>query len=296
MTAFVELLVAGLSLGTVYALIALGFAVIYKSTETVNFAHGAFLLAGGLTVAQLHAVIGFPLAVLCGIAVSAVLALLVERVFVRPLRRASHISLAILTFGLNILVTTEVIREIGTDVKDLGGPWGANVVKIGMIAVPESRIWAGAISLVVLLGFFALSRWSSWGIAMRAAAEDPEAATLVGVRLSVVSSAAWAIAGVLAAIACIFVASFPSPGLDTTTGNVAFTAFAAAIIGGLDSTHGAVLGGLAIGVIQTLTAGYQDQLLFLGRGFADVMPYVVMLLVLLVRPSGFLGTREVHRV
>jgi branched-chain amino acid transport system permease protein len=118
----------------------------------------------------------------------------------------------------------------------------------------------------------------------------------MGIRSGRISAASWAVAGGLAAVAGLFITMFPSPGLEPTTSAVALRAFPAAIIGGLDSTGGAVVGGLVIGVTEVLTQGYEGHLTFLGLGFHAVMPYLVMVLVLLVRPTGLFGTRELHRV
>jgi len=118
----------------------------------------------------------------------------------------------------------------------------------------------------------------------------------MGVRLGRVSMSAWAVAGALAAVAALFLSVFPTPGLDKTTGMVALKAFPAAILGGLDSTTGALVGGLLIGVTEALMSGYQGELSFLGRGVGDVAPFLVMLVVLLIRPAGIFGTRELTRV
>jgi branched-chain amino acid transport system permease protein len=131
---------------------------------------------------------------------------------------------------------------------------------------------------------------------MRAAAEDSEAAALMGIRLGRVSMIAWIVAGVLAAVAGLFLTGSPTPGVTPGVAAVALRAFPAAILGGLDSTAGAVVGGLVVGLAESFAAGYQDQIAFMGRGFGDVVPYVVMVLVLLVRPSGLFGTRELTRV
>jgi branched-chain amino acid transport system permease protein len=131
---------------------------------------------------------------------------------------------------------------------------------------------------------------------MRAVAEAPETAALMGVRRARISAIAWMLAGALAAVAGLFLSVFPSPGLEPATAAVALRAFPAAIIGGLDSTGGAVVGGVVVGVAEALAAGYASELSFLGQGFHTVMPYAVMVVVLLVRPTGLFGTRELHRV
>jgi branched-chain amino acid transport system permease protein len=144
--------------------------------------------------------------------------------------------------------------------------------------------------------FYVVFTRSNWGIAMRSAAADPEAAALMGIRLGRVAAGAWAVAGALAAIAGAFFVSFPAGGVSNATGLLALSAIPVAVLGGLDSTAGAVVGGLMIGVAQQLAAGYQDNIAFLGRGLSDVVPYIVLFAILLWRPWGLFGTREVTRV
>jgi len=149
---------------------------------------------------------------------------------------------------------------------------------------------------VLIALFFTAFKFSSWGVAMRASAEDGETAALMGIRLGRVSALAWIIGAGLAAVAGLFLVGSPTPGVAPGVHSVALRAFPAAILGGLDSTGGALVGGMIIGIAEAMASGYQDQLLFLGRGFGDVVPYVVMILVLLVRPSGLFGTKELTRV
>ena len=125
-----ETLITGLSLGTVYALVALGFVVVYKASEVLNFAHGSFVIAGAYVTARTHEIFGFFGAVLAGILAAALMALIVERLFVRPIRDAPVISLAIMTIGVEVILNTELIRRIGVDIMPLGHPWGATAVTI----------------------------------------------------------------------------------------------------------------------------------------------------------------------
>ena len=296
MTKFVELMIQGVSLGFIYALIALGFVVIYKATEVVNFAHGSLLLLGGYVVAVSSERFGFGLAVVFGVAAAALAAVVVELVLVRRLRGRDANSLAILTIGVDIILLTELTRRIGSQVLSTGAPWGSNLLTVAGFTVPQSRVLAIVVAIVLMSMFFAAFKYSSWGVSTRAAAEDSEAAALMGIRLGRVSTLSWVIAGVLAAVAAIFLVSFPTPGLTNTTGLVAFRAFPAAILGGLDSTAGALLGGIVVGLAETMTSGYEDKLPFLGGGFGSVLPYVVMIAVLLWRPSGLFGTKDIARV
>ena len=297
MNQFIELCISGISLGFVYALVALGFVMIFKATRVVNFAHGSLVLLGAYLIARLHeGGMAFLPAVLIGVVCTALTSVIIEVAILRRLRGASLDILAICTIGVNIILITELTRRIGTNVLNIGDPWGEHVTHFGSFAVPQARVAAAIVAVILLGGFIAMHQFSDFGIAMRSAADDGEAAALMGIRLNRVAAASWAVAGALAAVGGIFFTTFPTPGVDASVGLSALAAFPAAILGGLDSIAGAVVGGLIIGIVVTLTAGYQDELSFLGRGLSDVMPYVVMTAVLLVRPWGLFGTRELTRV
>lgn len=294
MTNFLSYFVNGLSLGGIYALIALGFVVVFKATEVVNFAHGSLLVLGGYVIARLNGTVPFVVAVLVGCAVAAVAALVVERLYTWRLRDSNVNALAILTIGIDILLVTELTRRFGPDILPIGDPWGNSVVDLGFAEIAEARLVGIMVTAVLLVVFFIAFKYSSWGIAMRASAEDGEAAALMGIRRGRVTMTAWAVAGVLAAVAAVFLCAFPTPGLDASVRLTALRAFPAAILGGLDSTAGAVVGGLSIGLAEAMTSGYSVKLA--GGSLNDVVPYLVMLLVLLFRPSGLLGTKELSRV
>ena len=298
MNQFFELLVSGLSLGCIYALIAMGFVIVFKATNVVNFAHASVLMLGAYLVAKWHESLGFVGALLAAAAACAVVAALIDVLLVRPLRRrrGGIDALAILTIGVNIVLATELTRQVGTDILPTGAPWGSDTASFLGITVPQTRIAAAIVAIALMGAFYAAFKYSDWGVAMRSTAADPETAALMGIRLSRIAAGAWAVSGFLAAIAGAFFTSFPASGVSTTTYLLALTAIPAAVLGGLDSITGAVVGGLVIGVSITFTAGYQDELSFLGRGLSDVIPYVVLLLVLLWRPSGLFGTREISRV
>ncbi|GGT17555.1 branched-chain amino acid ABC transporter permease [Streptomyces purpureus] len=296
MIKFAETVLNGLALGSVYALIALGFVVIFKASGVMNFAHGSLLLFGGYVTARLHDAIGFIPAVLVGAALAAALAGLVQLLATRGLRGAEIHTLTILTIGVDVLLSTELNRQVGADYLTMGDPWGADVTRLGSITVADARMASIVVAVVVIGAFFAAFRWSRWGLSMRSAAADPEAAALMGIRLDRVRLIAWCVAGALAAVAAVFLAAFPAPGLDRTTSQIALSAFPAAILGGMDSAVGALVGSLVIGLTAAMAAGYQNELSVLGAGFADVAPYLVMVLVLLVRPTGLFGSKELTRV
>ncbi|MFE1551035.1 branched-chain amino acid ABC transporter permease [Streptomyces sp. NPDC058718] len=296
MSTFAEFLINGVSLGSIYALIALGFVVIFRATEVVNFAHASLLLAGGYVTAVLHDEIGFWPALLAGIAGAAVVGAAVEFFVMRRHRGTDHSVLAIVTIGVDILLATELTRRIGTDILSLGDPWGDAVLTVGQVTIAQTRIAALLVAALLITAFLLAFRYTSWGVAMRAAAENQETAALMGIRLGRVSLGAWAVAGALAAVAALFLTVFPTPGLERATSLAALKAFPAAILGGLDSTTGALVGGLLVGITESLATGYQSDLAFLGRGIGDLAPYLVMVAVLLIRPAGLFGTKELARV
>ncbi len=292
MTTFIQLVVNGLGKGAVYALLALGFVVIFKATSVVNFAHGSLALVGGYLVAITVEPLGFAAAVLIGIVGAALFALLIERVLISRSRNADAYSLALLTIGVDVVVSEDIFRRLGTTVPFLNAPWDASPIQLGAITLFSTQLVALAVGLVLITAFFLAFRYSNWGIAMRAQAENREVAALMGIRTSRVTATAWLVAGALAGVAVLFIVTqdFSGTGLSRTTHVIAFAAVPAAIIGGLDSTAGAVVGGLIVGLVDALTAEY------ISFDFAKVAVYLAMLVVLVVRPSGLFGTRELTRV
>ena len=296
MTQFLSLLLNGLSLGAVYALIALGIVIIFKASEVTTFMQGSLMLLGAYLMGRFHETLGFWGAVAVGVAGAATAAFLVERVLINRLRGTPVISLAILTIGVDLIIVTDLTRRIGSEILNVGHPWGGDSISLGGVGITTNRALAIVAAALLISAFFVTFKYSNWGISMRAAAEDGEAAALMGISLGRVSMVAWVMAGVLAAVAGLFAVGAPTPGVTPAVATVALSALPAAILGGLDSTGGALVGGLLIGVSEAMASGYQDQIAFLGRGFGDVVPYVVMVAVLLVRPSGLFGTREMTRV
>jgi len=293
---FVSLLIAGLSLGSMYALVAMGFVIIYKASNVLNFAHGSLLLAAAWFVVAAHPVLGFAGALAVGILAVSALALLIERVLIAPLGTSSPVTSTIVTIGVDILLLTLFTGLIGSDIRVLGQPWGGEVVQLGGVGITLNRLIGLVTALAIIALLLAALHRTAWGVQMRAVAEDREAAAIVGIRTGRTTAVAWAVAGALAAVAAIFLTGSPTPGLTPALAGVAIVAFPAAIIGGLTSVPGALLGGLLVGVAETLATGYQDQLLFLGRGFGAVVPFVLLVVVLLIRPDGLLGERRAIRV
>lgn len=292
MTTFVQLVVNGLGKGAVYALLALGFVIIFKATEVVNFAHGSLVLLGGYLVVVTRETLGFFGAAAVGVAATGLGALLVERLLVSRSKLADPIALALLTIGLDVILLEEIVRRLGTNLPFLGEPYDAKPILVGDIALFRTQLVALVVGVVLITAFFLAFRYSSWGVAMRAQAENREAAALMGIRSSWVTGSAWLVAGSLAGVAVLFIATqdFSGAGLSRGTHAIALAAFPAAVIGGLDSTAGAVVGGVVVGLTEALSAQY------ISFAFSKSAVFLVMLVVLVWRPSGLFGKRELQRV
>jgi len=292
---FLASLVRGLGTGSVYALLAVGFVIIYKAMRVISFAQPALMVTGAVLVSYLVADLSFWIAVPVAVLAVAALAMVVERLALRPMIGKPVFVISIITLGVDIVIRVVVNGFIGRDVRQVGDPWGLATLDLGGVAVQERYLAMLVVTGVVMLALFAFFRYSRTGLAMRAASFDQETAMSQGISVGSVFAVSWVIAGGLSALAGVFVGT--GGGVDQQTWIIALKALPAVILGGLDSVGGAVVGGLVVGVVESLVGTYQaDYAPWLGQNFAVVSPYVVMLLVLLVRPYGLFGTREVERV
>ncbi len=299
MTEFLQLLVGGVALGSKYALVALGFVIIFKATGVINFAQGGFVMLGAYLTYNFRVTWGLPFvfAVILAVIATAFSGLVVERLILRRMVGRPPFALIMITVGM-LFILQEIVTLIwGFEGHDLGDPWGISTIQVGDVFIRVADLWTVAITLAVVVAFFAFFRFTSLGLAMRATALDQEAALAQGMSAKRVFASSWAISGAVAALAGVTIAAGLSGGVNPQVQFLALLAFPAIILGGLDSPGGAVVGGIIIGLTQNLTAGYQKEYAaFLGDGFQSVMPFVVMVLVLLVRPYGLFGTKEVKRI
>ena len=290
-----QTLVRGLGFGSLYAMLAVSFVIIYKSSRVISFAQPALMLAGATLVSYLAGPVGFYLAVPLAALGIALLALGIERTTIRPMIGRPVFVIAIITLGLDIAIRVVVNVFIGVNVRQVGDPWGYTTVEALGLRMQQRYLAMIVVLVVVVAALFVFFRYSRWGLAMRAASLDQETALVQGVSVGGVMAMSWAMAGGLAAVAGAFVGT--GAGVDQSTWIIALKALPAIIIGGLDSIEGAVVGGLAVGVVESFVAAYQGEYApWLGQNFALVSPYVLLLIVLLVKPYGFFGTREVQRV
>jgi branched-chain amino acid transport system permease protein len=303
MTDFLEVILRGLGTGSIYALLALGFVIIYKSTGVISFAQPALMLTGATVTSYLAPAIGFMVftgltffvSMAAAMLVTALIALAIERVAIRPMVGRPVFVVAIITIGIDIAVRVVASGFIGIGSRPIPNPWGLQRTEILGLRVQERHLVSLAVLAVVVAVLFWFYRYTRYGLAMRAAAFDQEAALTQGVSVGSVFAMSWALAGALAAIAGTLLAT--SAGVDRQLWIVALVALPAIILGGLDSLEGAVIGGLAVGIVESLVGSYQrDFAPWLGDNFAVVSPYVLMMLVLLAKPYGIFGTPEVRRV
>ena len=297
-TDLVQNLVGGFALGAKYALIALGFVVVFRATGVINFANGSFVLVGAYMTYQFFHTwnLNFYLALVLAMVFGFLLGVLLEAIVLRRLVGEAPFTVIMVTIGLLFIIDNVVTAVWGAANLNLGDPWTGNVVEVGGVRLPHRHLWAMGFTAVVLSGFMLFFRYSPMGLAMRATAMDPEAALAQGISARTVYRLAWGIAGLVAALAGTTFAT-GTGALTPTLGLLALAAFPAMILGGMDSPLGAVIGGLIIGLVQQMTELLAaDYLAFAGRNPETVVPYVVMIIILMVRPYGLFGTPEVRRV
>ena len=299
MTDFLQFLVAGVAVGALYALLALGFVIVYKATGVINFAQGGLLLLGTYFTFHFKNRLDLPfyLAVLAGMACCAAVGLIIERLFLRHMVGQPVFAVILVTIGLSIAMNQIVTWAWGFDLLSLDDPWGLRTYDVGGVIVAQTDIVRVVAAGALLAGFFAFFRRSRYGLAMRATASDQEAAMAQGISASRIFGLAWAISAATATVAGVLLSS-GARGLDPQLSYVPLLAIPAIILGGLDSTTGAVVGGLIIGIVEEMTKGYGPEHLpvWLGDNFHAVTPYVVLVAIMLIRPYGLFGTKEVERL
>ena len=285
-----QLLISGISQGCVYGLIALGFVLIYKATEMVNFAQGDVMMLGAFIAVTFVNLLGLPFVwgVLATLGVMAIVGALLERRLLRPMIGEPHFAVLMLTIGLGFLLRALAGAIWGNEPRALESPYAGEVVRLGELVVGYENlvIMLGTIVLCALLfGFF---RFTRLGIAMQAASQNQLAAYYVGIPVKRIYSLVWALSALIAGFAGVLTA--PVSLIDPLMGFVGIKAFAAAIVGGFGSLPGAILGGLLVGVTEQFAG------LYLPTGFSDVSAYLLLLIMLMIRPEGLFATMQRKKV
>jgi branched-chain amino acid transport system permease protein len=289
---FLQLLVNGISLGFLYALSALGFVMIFKSSSVLNFAHGELLAMGAFLFLVLSAWAKLPIILSFAITLvgSFALGFVVERLFLRPLIGEALIEVIMLTVGLAAMFKGLMLFIFGGDIHSYPKflPEGLSL-QFGAIQVPSVYVAALVIGIVflVLFGFF--FKYSSQGIYMRSVADNQPAALSLGVHVRRVFALSWAIAALVCAISGIVLGVINGVNVHNLSG-IGLKVFPVVILGGLDSIGGAILGGIIIGLLETFTGGY------ISTSLREIIPYIVLVFILMVRPYGLFGLVEIERV
>ncbi len=294
----IQLLSSGLALGAVYALIALGFVVIYRASQVFNFAQGEFLMVGAfLTVSLASTGMPWALAVLGAMVGTGMLAAVVERVVLRPMVGRPVFATIILTIFVGMILRSIVMIVWGTSSRGMPTPWDTTAtIELFGARVLVNSIGAVGAGGIALAAFFLILRYTRIGVAMRATSSDQEASLALGIPVGRIFGATWFLAGMYAALGGVFLGMFPRS-VDPNLGFVALRAFPAVIVGGLDSPLGVVIAGVLLGLLEVLAQSHiNPELGSFGQNFHAVFPYIVMILVLVIRPRGLMGSREVKRV
>ena len=299
MTKLAQLLFSGVAVGSLYGLVALGFVVIFRASRVFNFAHGSLLLLGAYLTYGFHRQLGIPFFAALGLAAltAAVAGLAIERLVLRRMVGQPVFAVIMITIGLAVVIDALVVWRWGAERLSLGDPWGLTTFRWGGVRVAALDLARLVATGTVLAAYWLFCRFSALGVAMRATASDQEAAVASGIDVRRVFAVCWAIAAAMATVAGVLLAS-GARGVDPMLSSVALGAFPALVLGGVESPPGAVVGGIVLGVVEVLAAGYLPGWLpgALGADAHTVVPYLVLLGVLMVRPSGLFGDHEQARL
>ena len=291
---FLLLISNGVLLGLMYALIALGFVLVYKATDAINFAQGEFVMIAGFVVAVAMAAYGAPWWLAAGVGLAGMIGFGfgLERVVLRPLLGRPIVAVIMATIGLAAVLRGFGPLVWGAETRSLPLPISDEPLMLGPLLISPIQLVGAAVSLLFLAGFGWFFLKSRKGIAMRAVADDQQVAMAMGINVERYFGIAWAMAGVVSALGGIVWGNLL--GVDVHLALVGFKVFPVVILGGLDSIPGAIVGGLIVGVVENVAAGYLDPLV--GGGTKDFAPYVLMIVALMFRPYGIFGKRIIERI
>lgn len=287
MAIFLQLALSGIAIGCVYALVALGFVLIYKATETVNFAQGDLMMLGGFFAYTATAIMGWPywLAIVFALVVMALFGMFAERVVLRPVLGQAQFTVVMVTIGIGYVVrgVVTMMPGWGTDTYKIKTPFAEQVVNIGGAAISLEQVMIIVLTAALCAVLFGFFRFTRIGIAMQATSQNQLAAYYMGIPVSRINTLIWGLSAAVATFAGILLA--PITFVHANMGFIGLKAFPAAVVGGFGSIPGAIVGGLIIGLVESF-AGF-----YLPEGIKDIAAYIVVLVVLIVKPSGLFGEK-----
>ncbi len=290
MDLFLNLVASGLVIGSIYGIIAIAFAIIFKTTGVLNFAQGEVMMLIAYVSWSLGSELNLPFYALIfvSVIVAALIGVVIERIFIRPMIGQPVFSIVMVTVGLAVFLRSLIVMIWGAGAEPFEASIAGGYVAIGPVVLFTEQVFALTLFCVITLAVFLFFRFTRMGVAMRATSMDETAALLMGVDVRRISSLAWAIAAMVSGLAGITFAIMFSRAPDIWFQGL--RSFPATILGGLDSPLGSGFGGLIIGVIGNLSEGY------IGQGLKEISGFVVIILVLMVRPYGLFGEKELERV
>ena len=288
------LITNGVMIGLMYTLIALGFVLVYKATDAINFAQGEFVMFAGFIAAAAAYFAGLSFWICASLAIvgMAAFGFGLERIVLRPLIGRPVIAVIMATIGIAAVLRGSATIAFGAGTRAINMPVGDDPIVLGPIMFPPVELVGAVISLVSLAAFTWFFLRTRMGIAMRAVADSQQVAMAMGINVRRYFAFAWALAGVVSALAGLVWGAMI--GVDNQLAVVGLKVFPVVILGGLDSIVGAVVGGLNVGVVENLAAGYLDP--YVGGGTKDFAPYVLMIVALMIRPYGIFGRRIIERI
>lgn len=292
---YLQLIINGLVVGSIYSLVALGFVIIYKATKVVNFAQGELVLVGAYICFSLTVQFQLPFLVsfLLTLGFSVVLGLAIERMVLRPMIGEPIISVIMVTVGLSTVLKALVQLFWGTQIHVYPQVLPQKAVFIAGLPVAPVYIAAFVLAMLLFSVFTLFFKYSRMGIAMRATAFDQQAAASMGIGIKNIFALSWCIAAVVSSIGGVILGNIN--GINTQLGHLGLKVFPAVILGGLDSLLGAALGGLVIGVLENVCDGVAKQFFDL-HGFREVAAFVFLVIILMIKPHGLFGTEEIERL
>ena len=295
MTFFLQLVVTGLSLGMIYALVAIGFVIIVKCSNAFNIAQGHFVLIGGYLGYTFLVVFHLPLwaALILAIGAAALMGLAIERLAVRPLIGQSELAVIMMTIALATVLEGLATLIWGGEYKTYHGVLPTLTLKLGQISVPPESLIGLMVSVVAVAVLMFVFRYTKIGLAMRATAEDLQVVQSLGIKATTVYAVSWVIASIVGVVGGILLGGVS--GVMIPLAEIGLKAFAVVLLGVANSVGGAIVAGIMLGVLENVAAGYLDPLLP-GGGFAQIFPFVVMIIVLIFRPSGLFGLARIERI
>ncbi|MBQ3222065.1 MAG: branched-chain amino acid ABC transporter permease [Clostridia bacterium] len=288
---FLMQIINGIQIGAIYALVALGYSMVYGIVKLINFAHGDIIMVGSYAVLLLMTKLGLPAwaAVLGSVAISAMLGMTIEKVAYKPLRHSARISLLITAIGVSFLLQNLAQLFFGADSRMFSNLFPGSQ-SIGALTLTNVSIVTVAVSVVIMIGLTILVSKTRIGKAMRAVSEDNDAALLMGINVNNTISFTFGLGSALAAIAAVLYSCAYSQISPTMGSMLGLKAFVAAVLGGIGSMPGAVIGGLLIGIAESLTKGY------ISSSLADAVVFGILIVVLMIKPTGLLGRKINEKV